>query len=926
MLLRPPKDNAIRTRGNRRAVVEAVLVAGVLAALGILALDIVWERSRTALHAQLRTSMTEIALSAATTIDPELHARITRAEQIDTPEYEAAVAPLRRIDRSLSEIKYAYTAVLADDGDVHFVLDAAAPGDADGDGVEDRAGVWEVYEDADPQMFVAFGSEGTPPQATSTPVPYQDRWGVFMTGYAPFFHSDGRFAGVVGVDMDASRFMARMATARREIALGALPMGLIVLATAMLVYLLRQREHESGAKLRDAFRKIERLAAAIGVVRDALAVRGARGKGEYSNPRFEEFFGVSSSGRDDGNGDSHRSDARSRFDAHVDRCIERGEPWNGRLATEGGARWLEISVTPLVDSDEGTSVAVVSARDVTEQVAAEAGRALEFAASETKATVARELAREAALGARFESALAALVESFRAGPNTAAAAMLLGEKGDSELEIAATSAGFDVSASRDALAAAQLSLRDARGPTAVDGGFVVPIVASDSPIGVLYFANAPLPPLGDPRRGALPAVTELFATVVLRERAMALLLEAGARARAASRTKAEFLANMSHEIRTPLTAILGYADVLRTELSSAALTRESMFALNTIESAGQHLGMLIDDILDLSKIEAGRVELERVETSVADIANEVVGMMAMRAEAKGIGIRARLASALPSKVLGDPTRIRQVLVNLVGNAVKFTEHGQVELVVGAEDDRGGGERLVMDVIDDGPGIPPDRAARLFEPFSQADASVTRRHGGTGLGLSICRRLCDLMGGGVRILWSEPGRGTCFRVELPLVRVAGTKLVENLAATRCRPAPRLFEKKLAGHVLLVEDVVVNRALVTGILTRAGARVTAAVDGVDALSKVDELARSRQAFDLIVTDVQMPRMDGFALARELHRRGSSAPIIALTAHAMAEDRARCLEAGCSDHAVKPIDRVAFLETCFRWLTGGTARRSA
>ena len=413
------------------------------------------------------------------------------------------------------------------------------------------------------------------------------------------------------------------------------------------------------------------------------------------------------------------------------------------------------------------------------------------------------------------------------------------------------------------------------------------------------------------------------------ERQRAELAEARERADAASRAKSEFLANMSHEIRTPLTAILGYADMLREEGDLSAAPPARLQTLDTIRSAGQHLLTVINDILDLSKIEAGRMTVESVEASVAGLMAEVASLVRPRAAGKGVELHVGLETAVPEKIHCDPTRLRQVMMNLAGNAAKFTEQGRIDLT--ARVDHGpNGDRLVIAVEDTGVGLTLEQAGQLFAAFAQADTKVTRRFGGTGLGLVISRRLAELMGGTVRLVRSEEGKGSRFEAEIPLLPVEGSAMLEQLEKVMV-PAIKLeaaVAVRLSGRILLAEDGKDNQRLISWHLTNAGATVVVVDDGQQALDKLDAASSAGEPFDLLVTDMQMPVMDGYSLARQLRGRGSDLPVIALTAHAMAEDRAKCLEAGCDDYATKPIDKLALLGVCAKWMAARSerARRAA
>jgi PAS domain S-box-containing protein len=421
------------------------------------------------------------------------------------------------------------------------------------------------------------------------------------------------------------------------------------------------------------------------------------------------------------------------------------------------------------------------------------------------------------------------------------------------------------------------------------------------------------------------ASLRLLETNTILEQATAHANDMAAQAEMASYAKSEFLANMSHEIRTPLTAILGYTDVLRDELAVAVGSARQLDAVDTIRRAGEHLLTVINDILDLSKIEAGRMVIEEIDTSLTTLLLEVDGLMQERVAAKGVTLRTSLATPVPDRICTDPTRLRQILMNIVGNAIKFTEVGTVDVVVRAvpASDPFSSDRLEVSVTDTGAGMTKRQAEGLFQPFTQADASVTRRHGGTGLGLTICRRLAALMEGDVRLHSTRPGVGSTFVLDLPLVASEQATLVQALrtdAAPASASAAPAAAITLQGRILLAEDGPDNQRLISHHLRKAGAEVVIAENGAVALQHMLAGIDDGAPFDLLVTDMQMPEMDGYTLARTLRARGVRTPIVALTAHAMAEDRAKCLAAGCDDYASKPIDRTALLATCAHWLSHG------
>ncbi len=386
-------------------------------------------------------------------------------------------------------------------------------------------------------------------------------------------------------------------------------------------------------------------------------------------------------------------------------------------------------------------------------------------------------------------------------------------------------------------------------------------------------------------------------------------------AESATRAKSEFLANMSHEIRTPMTAILGYADLLAGQLDNS----EHLEALDIIRRNGNHLLAVINDILDLSKIEAGKFQVERQACSPAAVAAEVVSLMRVRANGKGLGLQLEFAGPVPQTISTDTARLRQILLNLVGNAIKFTETGNVRIIVRLDGRDGLEPKLLYEVIDTGIGMTPTQVANLFRPFQQAEASTARKFGGTGLGLVIANRLAAMLGGDIAVA-SQSGEGSTFALRIDPGPLAGVALLDHASESIAVPAPanRSPLPRLSCRILLAEDGADNQRLISFVLKKAGAEVTAVDNGRKAMEMALAAFRGRRfddprvPFDVILMDMQMPVMDGYEATRRLRDEGYTGPIIALTAHAMAEDRQKCLDAGCDDYATKPIDRATLLNT--------------
>ncbi len=350
---------------------------------------------------------------------------------------------------------------------------------------------------------------------------------------------------------------------------------------------------------------------------------------------------------------------------------------------------------------------------------------------------------------------------------------------------------------------------------------------------------------------------------------------------------------MSHEIRTPMTAILGFTDLLLDERNFHEEPEKRISAIQTIQRNGSHLLSIIDDILDLSKIESGKIEIEAIPYSPFQIIEEVLSLMRVRSSAKGIGLSCEFETAIPSNVLTDPIRVRQILLNLVSNAIKFTELGGVRVI--ARYVSGDCPRLEFDVVDTGLGMTPEQQSRLFKPFTQADNSTTRQFGGTGLGLTISKRLANLMGGDVFIVEACAGQGTRFRAYLDIGFIVSSKLIDPNQVANYRNAgynaeasavqTTLPNSVLAGcNILLAEDGPDNQNLISFVLKKAGAKVTIVENGQLAVDSTLDALIAGNPFHVVLMDMQMPVLDGYVATALLRSKGYSGHIIALTAHAM------------------------------------------
>lgn len=384
-----------------------------------------------------------------------------------------------------------------------------------------------------------------------------------------------------------------------------------------------------------------------------------------------------------------------------------------------------------------------------------------------------------------------------------------------------------------------------------------------------------------------------YRDITIEKLAQSELIRAKDESERANNLKTTFLANMSHEIRTPLASIMGFAEVLKEKILTE--TDKDRF-LDMIIKNGCSLSRIIDDILDLSKVESGHLEVENTETAFDHLIFEVLAMFREKAKSKNIFLNLNLGSHVPIRIKSDPTRVRQILINLIGNAVKFTKDGGVIIDIHSEMLTGDQCKFKINICDTGIGLTSEQAERLFRPFTQADNSTTRKYGGTGLGLTLSKRLAQALGGDIQIVKTSLGEGSTFSFEF----TALVTTEENRCQIPENTHPPVMINLNHVRILLAEDSPDSQELIKYVLANHGACVTVASDGAEAL----ELARKNE-FDVVLMDIQMPELDGYEVTRTLRSENFSKPIIALTAHAMLEERVKTKAAGCDAHITKPLN---------------------